>query len=77
MAYHIATGVGTSVNTLFTRLKEITGFKGEAKYAAERKGELRKIFLDTHKAENQLGWKPSISLMDGLKKTADYWAKSR
>jgi UDP-glucose 4-epimerase len=73
-AFHIATGTGTPVNELFAKLKKITGFKGEANYEAERKGELRRIFLDIQKAENELSWKPTVKLNDGLKQTADYWA---
>jgi UDP-glucose 4-epimerase len=73
-AFHIATSTGTSVNELFAKLKKITGFKGEANYEAERKGELRRIFLDIQKAENELSWKPTVKLNDGLKQTADYWA---
>ena len=75
-AYNIATGTGTSVNDLFAQLKKITGFTGKANYTSERKGELKNIFLDIHKAEKGLSWKPATSLSAGLKKTADYWAKS-
>jgi UDP-glucose 4-epimerase len=76
-AYHIATSTGTSVNRLFTNLKEITGFKDEAQYEVERKGELRRIFLDIQKAENELTWKPAVKLSDGLKKTVAYWSGKR
>jgi UDP-glucose 4-epimerase len=74
-AFNIATGTGTSVNELFAKLKGITGYKGEANHEAERKGELRRIFLDIHKAENELSWAPAVTLDDGLKKTVEYWVK--
>ncbi len=72
-AYNIGTGVGTSVNELFARLKEITGFSHGAKHGDERKGELKQIFLEAAKAERGLAWKPSVSLFDGLKKTVDFF----
>ncbi|HEX7475202.1 MAG TPA: NAD-dependent epimerase/dehydratase family protein, partial [Dehalococcoidales bacterium] len=72
-AYNIATGTGTTVNELYARLSEITGSGGRATFAAERKGELRKIFLDIRKAGTEISWKPSVSLSEGLNKTVDYW----
>jgi UDP-glucose 4-epimerase len=71
--FNIATAKGTTVNEIFRRLQGITGYNGKAGYAAERKGELRKIFLDVRKAARELNWKPSITLAEGLKKTVEYW----
>jgi len=72
-AYHIGTGIGASVNELFAHLKEIIGFRGDALHGPERKGELRKIFLDISKAERELGWKPLVSFPAGLKRTVEFF----
>jgi len=56
-------------------LREITGFKGEARHAVDRPGELRQIFFDIRKAEKELSWKPSAGLTAGLKQTVDYWVQ--
>jgi UDP-glucose 4-epimerase len=72
-AYNIGTGIGTSVNELFAQLKEIIKFHGNASYGPERKGELRRIFLEVSKAERELSWKRSVSLPEGLKRTVDFF----
>jgi UDP-glucose 4-epimerase len=72
-AYNIGTGTGTSVNALFAYLQEITGCHGNAVYGPERKGELRRIFLDVSKAERKLGWKPALNLQTGLTKTVEFF----
>lgn len=76
-AYNIGTGVGTSVNELFGELAEITGFQGRASFGPERKGELKKIFLDVSKAERGLSWKPQVTLSSGLKRTVDFFRERR
>jgi len=75
-AYNIGTGIGTSVNELFAQLKEITGFQGDPVYGPERKGELQKIFLDVSKAKEELGWKPSVSLAEGLRRTVEFFQET-
>ncbi|MGD0154443.1 MAG: GDP-mannose 4,6-dehydratase, partial [Thermacetogeniaceae bacterium] len=74
-AFNIGTGQGTSVNELFALLKEITGFQGEAAHGPERTGELRRIFLDAGKAGEHLGWKPQVSIKEGLRRTVGHLAK--
>jgi len=76
-AYNIGTGEGTSVNRLFTLLKEITGFAGEPEYGPERKGELRKIYLDADKAARELNWDSQVDLREGLRRTMEYLAKDK
>ena len=71
-AYNIGAGVGTSVNELFACLKEITGFRNNARHGAERKGEMRQIILDVSKAGKELSWKPAVGLSDGLGKLVGY-----
>lgn len=72
-AYNIGTGVGTSVNELFSRLATIVGFRGEPRRGPERKGELRRIYLAVSKAERELGWRPKVTLEEGLRRTASFF----
>jgi UDP-glucose 4-epimerase len=74
--YNIATGIGTSVNTLYTRLQKCTGFAGKASFAPEKKGDLSRIFLDIRKAADELSWQPSVNLSTGLQKTVGFWQGS-
>ena len=45
-------------------------------YASERKGEIRKIYLDIEKAKRELGWKPGLELKDGLNRTVEWFRKN-
>ena len=76
LAYNVGTGKGSSVNLLYQLLAEITGFKGKPIAAPERKGEIRRIFLNTDKAKKELDWQPQLALREGLEKTVD-WFKER
>ena len=66
-AFNIGTGNGTSVNELFSKIKEITGFNKEAKHSPERK-----IFLDFNKAKKYFRWIPETNFGDGLRITMQY-----
>ncbi len=76
LAYNVGTGKGSSVNLLYQFLADITGFKAQPIYAMERKGEIRRIFLNTDKAKKELDWQLQLALREGLEKTVD-WFKER
>ncbi|MFZ0967477.1 MAG: GDP-mannose 4,6-dehydratase, partial [Candidatus Acidiferrales bacterium] len=42
-------------------------------YVKDRPGHDRRYAVDCCKIENELGWKPSISLEDGLRRTIDWY----
>jgi UDP-glucose 4-epimerase len=69
--YCIGTGVGTSVNTLYDLLCGALGIYVEPARAARRAGDLRAAFFDTALARRDLGWQPSVSLADGVRRTAN------
>lgn len=71
--FNIGWGIGTSVNELFRRLKELTGYQREPFYGPPKTGEIFKIYLDSHKAREILGWQPTIDLQSGLAKTVEYF----
>ena len=70
--YNIGTGLGTNVNDIFGKLKELTHYNGKAIYETERKGEVYKITLDSSKAFGTLGWKHKTTIDDGLQATVEY-----
>lgn len=45
-------------------------------YVKDRPGHDRRYALDCKKMERELGWKPSISLDDGLRQTIDWYLKN-
>ncbi len=73
--FNIGTGKCTSVNQLFSEMKQLTHYSKEAVYKPRRAGELIRSSLDVGKAEKKLGWKEVVNLTQGLKKTIDFFMK--
>jgi UDP-glucose 4-epimerase len=71
--YNLGSGKGTSVNEIFTGLRDITGYKLASVYGPAKVGETRFIYLSADKAARELGWQPTVSLAEGLRKTVDYF----
>lgn len=76
LSYNVGIGKGNSVNFLYRVLAEITDFPEKPIYAPGKKGDIRKIYLDTEKAKKELNWQAKLELRDGLKKTVK-WFKER
>jgi UDP-glucose 4-epimerase len=74
--YNLGSGKGTSVNEIFTGLRDIIGYKLAPLYGPAKVGETRFIYLSAEKAARELGWQPTISLEEGLKRTVDYFRVS-
>ena len=78
--YHVSSGQQISLNNLFCRLKEIigslAGCKAVAKmvpvHAEPRSGEIHRIALSPEKIQRDLGWKPQVSLQNGLERTISF-----
>jgi len=70
---NIGTGQETDVVELFERINALVGRSGAAQHAAARDGEVRRSALRVSLAESVLGWKPSVSLDDGLAATIDFF----
>jgi UDP-glucose 4-epimerase len=68
---NIATGVETSVLELYAALRQVAGFGDEPTFAPPRPGELGRIALDCAEAERVLGWRATVDLREGLRRT---WA---
>lgn len=67
--YNVATGVETDVMTVWTELREAAGADIEPELADLRPGELEHSCIDSTKAERELGWRPEVSIREGLRKT--------
>jgi len=71
--YNLGWGFGTSVNEIFARLKEFTGYALDPVHGPPIQGEVFKIYLDATKAREELGWVPQVSLDEGLRRTVEYF----
>ena len=68
-AFNIGTGVETSVNRLAELLAAAAGRSADIRRAPARTGEILRNALDVRKAGQELGWRPQVSLPDGLART--------
>jgi UDP-glucose 4-epimerase len=71
--YNIGTGVGTSINDIFARLKAATGYTGADVHGPAKAGEVFKVYLDADKAAHELDWRPAMGLQQGLSLTVEYF----
>jgi UDP-glucose 4-epimerase len=74
--FNVATGRRVDLNETFEILKNIIGFSGDVKYGPERAGDVKHSLADLSRAENFLGYKPTVNFEDGLRKTID-WYRAR
>jgi len=72
---NVSTGKAVSIRELANKIKNITGYKGKIKWYnfPKRALEIPRLQLDNSKAKKLLGWKPSVTLDQGLKITASYY----
>lgn len=70
---NIGTGVGTSDKGMFDALAHVLGYNGVPQYVPVRKGEVYHICLDCFLAQRELGWKPQVTLEEGLLKSVEYY----
>jgi UDP-glucose 4-epimerase len=69
----IGTGKKTSVNQIYTALVEVTNFKAPITRAERRPGDAREVYFNPAKAGRDLGWKAEVSLLEGMRKTVEYF----
>ena len=71
--FNVGTGKETSVNFLTKKLLKVSGITTSAKYSPPKKGEQRRSSIDSEKLFKGFGWKPCISLEEGLFETINYF----
>lgn len=76
-AYNVGTGVGTSINELFSVLLEVTGLRVEPRRGPRRPGDARHSYLDCTRIARDLGWRAEVSLQRGLERTWRWFQQDR
>jgi len=71
--YNIGSGVATDINAIFALLKQAADYDQDALYGPAKLGEVFRIYLDTTKAQENLGWQPTVTLKEGLRRTVAYF----
>ena len=72
--FNVGTGIETTVNEIFTRLKELTRSQCREIHGPAKKGEQRRSALDPGKLENETTWTHNVSLSEGLEETVRFFS---
>lgn len=75
--YNVGTGVPTSINTVHDYLTEITHYDQPPTYIPRPVGEVLQTYLDSSKAERDLGWRAQVPLEEGLRRTVEWFRSQR
>ena len=70
---NVATAGRISLNQLFEEMRRLIGADVRPNYADSRAGDVRDSQADISKARTLLGYEPTVSFEDGLKKTVDWY----
>jgi nucleoside-diphosphate-sugar epimerase len=74
---NLGSGRETSIASVAELVADTMGFKGSITWNYERPdGTLRRL-LDTERARKTLGWKPRISLEDGIEQTVSWYLEQQ
>lgn len=71
--YNLGSGQPTSINGIHALLREITGSQRQPLYGPAKVGEVFRTYLAAGKARSELGWQASVTLRDGLLRTATHF----
>ncbi|MBV8300626.1 MAG: NAD-dependent epimerase/dehydratase family protein [Candidatus Dormibacteraeota bacterium] len=74
-AFNVGTAVETDVNTLFRHICAAADVDSQPQHGPAKPGEQRRSCLDIALAEHVLGWRPAVSLGEGLRRTVDWFRR--
>lgn len=74
--YNVGTGKGTSVMELINLFQEVTGKTLLYKVGPRRTGDIVQIYANTHKINQELGWKARYSVAEALSHSWNWQIKS-
>jgi UDP-glucose 4-epimerase len=73
--FNVGTAHETSVNELFTMLRELVGADVDREHGPAKPGEQQRSVLDYEKIQAEMGWEPKVSIREGLSKTVDWFRR--
>ena len=71
--FNVGTGVETSDRQLHSAVAAAVGAPDDPEFHPPRLGDLKRSCLDISLAERILGWRPQVSLNDGVRRTVEYF----
>jgi nucleoside-diphosphate-sugar epimerase len=73
--FNVAAGQRTSLNQLLQTLERLTGRHVDARYEEPRAGDVPHSHADISAAEREVGFRPRVSVEEGLKLTLDWFRR--
>ncbi|MGH7163083.1 MAG: NAD-dependent epimerase/dehydratase family protein [Planctomycetota bacterium] len=73
--FNVATGSRITINGLVNMINGLLGKEIQPKYEEARPGDIRHSLADITKAQEMLGFRPRVSVHDGLKSTLEWYRK--
>lgn len=75
--FHLGTGTETSINDLVEVMRSVSEAEVEVRYEPARPGEVQRSFSDISKARRVLDFEPTVTLEEGLRRTAAWFRATR
>jgi UDP-glucose 4-epimerase len=75
--YNVGTGEATSVGELHAACARVAGSEAPPNHEAARLGDVQRSVLDAALIARELGWRPQVSLADGLARTWAWMKEAR
>jgi len=72
-AVNLGTGIETDVNSIFRHLRTLCGSNAPEQHGPAKPGEQMRSVIDNALAQRVLGWRPQVSLEDGLRETVAFF----
>ncbi len=75
--YNVAFGQSTTLNQLFNHIQEIGNSQLAPNYGPNRIGDIPHSLADISKAQNLLNYNPKVNILEGLKKSFEWYKQNR
>lgn len=74
--YNIGTGVETSTLQLFDLVRDAIGIQAAPDFREEVEDVIKRSALDSSKAKRDLNWEPSVTIVDGIEETVNWYREN-
>jgi UDP-glucose 4-epimerase len=71
--FNVATGHSIALNQAVEVLREVTGYRGEVRYAQARSGDVKHSKADIAKATNAFGYQAQVQFREGMERTVKWY----
>ena len=75
--FNVGTGIETTVNEIFAKLKDLTNSPCQEIHGPVKKGEQLRSVLDASKLEKETAWAHAVSLSEGLDETVKFFQQQK